>query len=110
MHETERNQLQGSVNDVTSSQVAIKSYGNAAEDDGTDEDIDHTETEGGSAVTSGTYNLSPQALYTQQSIANDLTDDLQVVEDALKRERLGRQRTKKRRKFELKFYGRQMQN
>ena len=94
MHEAERNQLQGSVNDVTSSQVARKSYGNAAEDDGIDEDIGHTETEGASAVTSGTYNLSPQALYTQQSIANDLTDDLQVVEVALKRERLGRQKDK----------------
>ena len=50
MHEAERNQLQGTVNDVTSSQVARKSYGNAAEDDGIDEDIGHTETEGGSGV------------------------------------------------------------
>ena len=60
--------------------------------------------------------LSPLVLTTYphkhvyaQSIANDLTDDLQVVEDALKRERLEDKRTKKR-EIELKFYGRQMEN
>ena len=38
--------------------------------------------------------FSPEAIYNQQSIANDLTDDLHAIEVALKNERVERQKDK----------------
>ena len=38
--------------------------------------------------------FTPEAIYNQQSIANDLTDDLHAIEMALKRERLERRKDK----------------
>ena len=93
MNEADHLRYQNPLDNVNSSQVTAKSNDDAVEDDGTDEDIDHTETEDGSGIYPSSYNTT-QALYTQQSIANDLTDDLQIVEVALQRERLGRQKDK----------------